>query len=78
VEGSCSKGGPQPYQYSRTSLTPARQSPDAAGITDFDYHPPAPESEAVPKCGEARELHKDVEATPAVQGPLLLLKGRSR
>jgi hypothetical protein len=51
---------------------------DAAGITDFDYHPPASESEVVSEGGEAREASEDAEATPAAQDPLLFLRGRIR
>jgi hypothetical protein len=52
--------------------------PDAAGIVGFNYHPPTLESEATPEGGKAREAFKDVEATPAAQDPMLLLRGKIR
>jgi hypothetical protein len=48
------------------------------GIVEFDYHPPANESEAVPEGGEAREAYEDAQATPALQYPLLLHRGEVR
>jgi hypothetical protein len=32
--------------------------PDAVGIAEFDYHPPAPELEAAEEDGEAEEASK--------------------
>jgi hypothetical protein len=52
--------------------------PDAAGIAEFDYRPPAPEPEATEEVGEAREASGNAEATPALQDPQLLLRGMSR
>jgi hypothetical protein len=54
------------------------EMPDAAGIADFDYHPPAPEPEAVPERGEVKEASGDAEAALVVQDPLLFLRGRSK
>jgi hypothetical protein len=34
------------------------EMPDAAGIAEFDYHPPAPELEAAEEDGEAEEASK--------------------
>jgi hypothetical protein len=42
--------------------------PDAAGINEFDYRPPAPGPEAT-DCGGAREVSRTAEAAPATQDP---------
>jgi hypothetical protein len=52
--------------------------PDTAGITKFDYRPPAPEPKAVKEDGEAREASENAEATPVEQDPLSFLRGVSR
>jgi hypothetical protein len=51
---------------------------DAAGIVEFDYCPLAPKPEATEGSREAKEASGNAEATPAVQDPLLLLRGISR
>jgi hypothetical protein len=52
--------------------------PNASGIFDFDYRPPAPRFEVVSEGGEAREAFEDAKATPTAQVPLLLPRGESR
>ena len=46
-----------------------KEMPDATGIADFDYHPPAEDSKAVPKSAEAREAAEDDEASPLRKTP---------
>jgi hypothetical protein len=53
------------------------EMPDAAGISQFDYRPPASEPKVAEEDGEAREASGNVEATPVVQDPLSLLRGTS-
>jgi hypothetical protein len=48
------------------------------GIANFDYHPPAHDSEAVSEGGEAREASEDAEATYAAQDPLVAPQGEIR
>jgi hypothetical protein len=43
--------------------------PSVAGITKFDYRPPAPRPETIGDCGEAREASGTVEASPVLQDP---------
>jgi hypothetical protein len=45
--------------------------PDAAGIAEFDYRPPAPEPEAAEEIKEARKVSGNAEATPAIPNPLV-------
>jgi hypothetical protein len=54
------------------------EMPDAAGITEFDYHPRSGDSEVVPEGGEAREAFEDVEATPTTQDPHVAPEGEIR
>jgi hypothetical protein len=51
------------------------EMPNAAGIVEFDYCPPAVEPEADEEGGEAREASGNAKATPTVQDPLSLLQG---
>ena len=48
--------------------------PDTVGITVFDYHPPAEDSEASSEGAQNKEAAEDNEATPAAQDPLLFLR----
>jgi formylglycine-generating enzyme required for sulfatase activity len=49
--------------------------PDAVGIAEFDYRPPAPEPEVAKESGEAREASGNAKATPAVQDPIVVPQG---
>jgi hypothetical protein len=51
------------------------EMPDAAGIAEFDYHPPAPKPEAAEDDGKAREAPRNAEATPAKQDPPVTPQG---
>jgi hypothetical protein len=46
----------------------AEEMPDAAGINEFDYRPPAPRPEDADS-GGAREVSGTAEAAPATQDP---------
>jgi hypothetical protein len=45
----------------------AKEMPNAAGITEFDYRPPALGPETVGDCGEAKEASETAEASPVLQ-----------
>jgi hypothetical protein len=48
----------------------AEEMPNEAGITEFDYRPPAPRPEIVGDCREAREASGTAEASPVLQDSL--------
>jgi hypothetical protein len=45
----------------------AKEMPNVARITEFDYRPPAPGPEAAGDCGEARKASGTAEASPILQ-----------
>jgi hypothetical protein len=52
-----------------------KEMPDAVGIAEFDYRPPALEPKAAEESGEAREASGNAEAAPAVQDPHVTPQG---
>jgi hypothetical protein len=48
---------------------------DVVGITEFDYHPPAPKPKAAEDSEKAKEASGDAEAAPVLQDPPVASRG---
>jgi hypothetical protein len=53
----------------------SEEMPEVVGITEFDYHPPAPKPKAAEDSEKAKEASGDAEAAPVLQDPPVASRG---